>query len=244
MARSKIGNVLNAMAAFIGVVDEDDAPMMSEKNNRSNDREDYDSRGGYSSPRVREKNRTRPTASSGSKNPRTNSRPAPAKASSSASRSGSNRRKDTRSSDYYSDWNTAPRDQNQYADEIYDSDTTDRNYSYDDNGYNDDFDTRQNENTSRRSSRHSESSASQIIVLELNKLADCKSVIMSLLENKTVFISVEGLPEATVRRVEDTLSGAVCALDATFRRTSEVSYLLAPNSISVSGTRRTTERTY
>lgn len=247
MARNRFGEVLNRVAAFVGVVDEDDEPKLSNKNYQREEDDDRNSSRGYSSPRVRANDRSR-TSGSASRSPRDRSY-ASGNSDSAGSRTSASRRNNSRRKDTYSEWNTAPREKNRYADNIYDSDTTDRNYSYDDNdnGYEDDFNDRGTSRTrgsSQRSARNSDSGSGEIVVLELNRLADCKSVIMSLLDEKTVFISVEGMPEDMIRRVEDTLSGAVFALKATFRRTSEVSYLLAPNSISVSGARRTTERNY
>lgn len=248
MARNKIGDVLSRMAAFVGIVDEDEEPKKSRKYADEDDREDsYDRQNSYS-PRVRRNDRSQQGSTS-----RVRTAPYNRAEEEPARRPASRRSADNRRKDSYNEWNSAPRSQNRYADSIYDDDTTSRgdtNRNYD---FGEDFTSAQKTNSRNpkyeaqeepraKNSRHA--SSGEVVVLELHSLADCKSVILSLLESKTVFISVENMPREMIRRVEDTLSGAVYALDATFRQTSEVSYLLAPNSIAVSGTRRTTERNY
>lgn len=115
----------------------------------------------------------------------------------------------------------------------------------------DDFDTRGHNDEPQEERRpvpaeprNARSRSGEVVVFDVNDLEDCRMVILALIENKTVIISVEALDKAMIRRVEDTLCGAVCALNATIRRTSEVSYVIAPSSIEVKGTRRTVERRY
>lgn len=92
--------------------------------------------------------------------------------------------------------------------------------------------------------RNARSRSGEVVVFDLRSLEDCREVIQALIANKTVIFSLEELDQPLMRRVVDTLSGAACALDATIRRTSDVSYLIAPSSIEVNGTRRTVERRY
>ena len=92
--------------------------------------------------------------------------------------------------------------------------------------------------------RNARSRSGEVVVFDIRTLEDCREVIQALIANKTVIFSLEELDKPLMRRVVDTLSGAACALDATIRRTSDVSYLIAPSSIEVNGTRRTVERRY
>lgn len=92
--------------------------------------------------------------------------------------------------------------------------------------------------------RNARSRSGEVVVFDIRSLEDCREVIQALIANKTVIFSLEELDKPLMRRVVDTLSGAACALDATIRRTSDVSYLIAPSTIEVNGTRRTVERRY
>lgn len=138
---------------------------------------------------------------------------------------------------------------------VTDFDDRDSRRSYDDGFGYDDRDirrtsrsTRSEETEDRRpvpvEPRNARSRSGEVVVFDLRSLEDCREVIQALIANKTVIFSLEELDKPLMRRVVDTLSGAACALDATIRRTSDVSYLIAPSSIEVNGTRRTVERRY
>lgn len=297
MARKGTGSVWNKFLNVVGLVDVDEEPQRSNANSYEEDRYGYGGQRGYT-PTARRNDRPqqstrRTTTGSYSSSARQSDRSsASSRSSSSASRYGAQ--------DSYSEWNTAPRSTNRYANSIYDDDTTIRggvegrddnnyisgnyrssgSYSSRDNGYRtdsrstrrrveDDFDTLRDDRyeddfnsarTTRRSSarldddpderrpavvEHTRRSHSgEVVVYDIRVLEDCRDVIYALLANKTVVFTVEEMDTALIRRVVDTLCGAACALDATIRKTSDVSFLIAPSSVEVNGTRRSVEHRY
>lgn len=300
-----LGAAWNRLLNVVGLVDVDEEPQRSSANSYAEDRYGYGGQRGYT-PTARRNDRPQsssrqPAPASYSSRQSYGRNAAPARNSSGSSRNGYG------AQDSYSEWNTAPRSQNRYANSIYDDDTTLRggvegrednayvssgyrsgttgyrndSYRSGNTGYRtsdtrrrpaDDFDDMRDDRydddfgyagqrTTRRSARIEEgdseerrpavanrpasrSHSGEVVVFDIRVLEDCRDVIYALLANKTVVFTVEEMDNVLIRRVVDTLSGAACALDATIRRTSDVSYLLAPRSIEVNGTRRTVERRY
>lgn len=272
---------MNRMLNFVGLVDADEEPQRSSSNRSYSLDDDFDSarQSGYT-PRARRNDRpqnSRTQQGSRSSSYGYSGSPAP-RNNSSRNSAGS------RARDQYSEWNTAPRSKNRYANSIYDDDTTlrgnvtdmygDNDYRYDnrettrrplndfdephESRYDDDFGY-DNGRSQRRveptdgfedrrpvpvEPRNARSRSGEVVVFDIRSLEDCREVIQALIANKTVIFSLEELDKPLMRRVVDTLSGAACALDATIRRTSDVSYLIAPSTIEVNGTRRTVERRY
>ncbi|MDO4355703.1 MAG: cell division protein SepF [Clostridia bacterium] len=305
MARK--GSVWNRLLNVVGLVDVDEEPQRSSTNSYEEDRYGYGGQQGYT-PSARRNDRPQSSQRSLSSY----------SGGSQYNRSSSSSRSSRSAQDSYSEWNTAPRSQNRYANSIYDDDTTVRggmegrednayvssnyrssgyrsvddgyrssgSYRASDDGYRsgdgyrssaarrrsyDEYDTMRDDRyddefgysgqrSARRSprieedgttersaalpARTSRSRSGEVVVFDIRVLEDCREVIYALLANKTVVFTVEEMDNVLIRRVVDTLSGAACALDATIRKTSEVSYLLAPRSIEVNGTRRSVERRY
>ena len=73
------------------------------------------------------------------------------------------------------------------------------------------------------------------VMFSIRTLTDVNPVIKSLIRGDSIVMTLEADDEVTERRILDTLSGAVFALDATFRRPSKNSntYLLAPKSVNI-----------
>ena len=262
MARNGFGAAMNRVLNFVGLVDTDEEPQRSHV---QDDGYDYDrpSRNGYT-PTSRRDDRPRPQRPNHPNNPNYGS----------TSRSGSNRRGDERVNrprdPYTNEWGTRKGSSRYNDGNIYDGDTTlqgsvngyDEDFGYDDRYEprhakpRNDYDDRRAPVTHKKpveeedrrpvpvEPRSARSRSGEVVVFDVNDLEDCRMVILALIDNKTVIISVEALDKAMIRRVEDTLCGAVCALNATIRRTSEVSYVIAPSTIEVKGTRRTVERRY
>lgn len=82
----------------------------------------------------------------------------------------------------------------------------------------------------RASSRH------QTVIYYLRSFDDCRDVINDLLDEKTVLLNLEDMDGRTVQRAIDMLSGATFALNATIRKASVNTYLIAPNSVDVAET--------
>ena len=71
------------------------------------------------------------------------------------------------------------------------------------------------------------------IVVSLMTLRDANKVIASLVQGYTIVMTLETSDPNMKQRIVDTLSGAVFALDATIKKASETTYLLAPGSVDV-----------
>lgn len=77
----------------------------------------------------------------------------------------------------------------------------------------------------------------QTVIYYLRTLEECRDVINDLIDNKTVLLNLEDMDERTVQRGIDTLCGAAFALNATLRKASDKTYLIAPNTVQVASTR-------
>lgn len=78
--------------------------------------------------------------------------------------------------------------------------------------------------------------STQTVIYYLRALEECRDVINDLLDNKTVLLNLEDMDERVVQRAIDTLCGAAFALNATLRKASDKTYLIAPNSVQVAST--------
>ena len=70
-------------------------------------------------------------------------------------------------------------------------------------------------------------------MFSLENLKDANMVITALVKGNTIVMTLNTDDEHLKERIVDTLSGAVFALDATIRKASYQSYLLAPKSVNV-----------
>lgn len=75
-----------------------------------------------------------------------------------------------------------------------------------------------------------------LIVYYLHTLDECRDVISDLLENKSVLLNLEDMDDRIIQRAIDTLGGAAFALNATLRRASDRTYLIAPTSVDIAYT--------
>ena len=73
----------------------------------------------------------------------------------------------------------------------------------------------------------------QTVIYYLHALEECRDVINDLLDNKTVLLNLEDMDERLIQRGIDTLCGAAFALNATLRKASDKTYLIAPNTVNV-----------
>lgn len=77
------------------------------------------------------------------------------------------------------------------------------------------------------------SGRSETMIFYLHQLEECRDVITALLDNKTVLLNLEDMDERLIQRGIDTLCGAAFALNATLRKASDKTYLIAPNTVTV-----------
>lgn len=73
----------------------------------------------------------------------------------------------------------------------------------------------------------------QTVIYYLHALEECRDVISDLLDNKTILLNLEDMDERLIQRGIDTLCGAAFALNATLRKASDKTYLIAPNTVNV-----------
>lgn len=71
------------------------------------------------------------------------------------------------------------------------------------------------------------------VMFSLANLKDANMVITALVKGNTIVMTLDTEDEHVKERIVDTLSGAVFALDATIRKASYQTYLLAPKSVNV-----------
>lgn len=71
------------------------------------------------------------------------------------------------------------------------------------------------------------------VMISLENLKDANMVITALVKGNTIVMTLNTSDEHLKERIVDTLSGAVFALDATIRKASYQTYLLAPKSVNV-----------
>lgn len=73
------------------------------------------------------------------------------------------------------------------------------------------------------------------VMYTLHELTDCRDVIDNLVLNVTVVLTVEANDEILMRSL-DILSGAAFALQATIRKASPYTYLIAPQNVDIDQT--------
>lgn len=84
--------------------------------------------------------------------------------------------------------------------------------------------------TMHNDSRH------QTVIYYLHTLEECREVITDLIDGKTVLLNLEEMDEKAIQRGIDTLCGAAFALNATLRKASDKTYLIAPTNVEVAMT--------
>ena len=67
----------------------------------------------------------------------------------------------------------------------------------------------------------------------LHTLDECRDVISDLLDTKIVVLNLEDMDDRLIQRAIDTLGGAAFALNATLRRTSNRTYIIAPTNVDI-----------
>lgn len=66
-------------------------------------------------------------------------------------------------------------------------------------------------------------------------IEDAKEITQTLLENKTVVINLEGISSNNAERILDFAAGSAYALNASFQRISSAIYIIAPETVDISG---------
>lgn len=75
----------------------------------------------------------------------------------------------------------------------------------------------------------------KMVVAQPNTFDDAKDICDHLKSNKPVVINLEGIEKHDAQRIIDFLSGSVYALDGSIQKVSCDIFVIAPNSVDVSG---------
>ena len=86
------------------------------------------------------------------------------------------------------------------------------------------------------STRPARAQRQRTMMCSLNTLEDCCDVIDSLIAGNVVVLTLDEIDPKLTQRAIDTLSGAVFALNATIRKASDRTYVLAPSTVEVNET--------
>ncbi len=73
----------------------------------------------------------------------------------------------------------------------------------------------------------------RIATFSIRSVDECKNVIRTLLEKKSVLLSLEEMDSVQAQRAVDTMSGATFAIGAKMNRASERSWLLTPSTVEI-----------
>ncbi|MBO4886167.1 MAG: cell division protein SepF, partial [Clostridia bacterium] len=73
----------------------------------------------------------------------------------------------------------------------------------------------------------------QTIIFRLRSVDECKDVILSLIDRKSVLMSLEALDSVQAQRALDTMSGAAYAIGAALSRASDKTWLITPSNVEV-----------
>ncbi len=75
----------------------------------------------------------------------------------------------------------------------------------------------------------------EVVRIEPTSVEDGRKISDLLLENKVVFLDLEGIDMNLAQRIIDFTSGATYAIDGTLQQMSKYTFVIAPPVVSVSG---------
>lgn len=78
-------------------------------------------------------------------------------------------------------------------------------------------------------------SGMEVVNVKPKAVEDGRKISDFLLENKVVFLDLEGIDMNIAQRIIDFVSGATYAIDGTLQQVSRYTFLIAPAAVSVSG---------
>lgn len=88
-------------------------------------------------------------------------------------------------------------------------------------------------NIHRHEPSYSEPKRPQTVIHYLRDLSDCKQIISDLLDGCQVVLNIEDADESVTQRVIDVIYGASYALRADMRRTSRMTFIIAPSTVEL-----------
>ena len=75
----------------------------------------------------------------------------------------------------------------------------------------------------------------EVVRIEPTNIEDGRKISELLLDNKVVFLDLEGLDMNLAQRIIDFVSGASFAIDGTLQQMSKYTFVIAPPAVNVSG---------
>lgn len=75
----------------------------------------------------------------------------------------------------------------------------------------------------------------EVVRIEPTNIEDGRKISELLLENKVVFLDLEGIDMNLAQRIIDFVSGASFAIDGTLQQMSKYTFVIAPPAVNVSG---------
>jgi len=75
----------------------------------------------------------------------------------------------------------------------------------------------------------------EVVRIEPTNIEDGRKIAELLLENKVVFLDLEGIDMNLAQRIIDFVSGASFAIDGTLQQMSKYTFVIAPPAVNVSG---------
>ena len=73
----------------------------------------------------------------------------------------------------------------------------------------------------------------QTVIFMLHSVDECKELILSLIDKKSVLMNLDELDPVQAQRALDTMSGATYAIGATLSRASDRTWLITPSNVDV-----------
>ena len=74
-----------------------------------------------------------------------------------------------------------------------------------------------------------------VVRIEPTSVEDGRRITDLLLENKVVFLDLDGIDMNLAQRIIDFTSGATYAIDGTLQQMSKYTFVIAPAAVNVSG---------
>ncbi|MCQ2080157.1 MAG: cell division protein SepF [Lachnospiraceae bacterium] len=90
-------------------------------------------------------------------------------------------------------------------------------------------------NQSRNSRKGAGNTNMEVVRIEPTSVEDGRKISDLLLENKVVFLDLEGIDMNLAQRIIDFTSGATYAIDGTLQQMSKYTFVIAPAVVNVSG---------
>ncbi|MFI3214181.1 MAG: cell division protein SepF [Eubacteriales bacterium] len=86
-----------------------------------------------------------------------------------------------------------------------------------------------------KTTRKITSSGMEVCVIRPTSIEDAREITLTLLENRTVVLNLEGLDVEIAQRIIDFASGSCYAIEGTLQKISHYIFIITPSSVGISG---------